>query len=359
MKSAIAFAAISAATISLQGCGDSGTTTVTPAPCSYDSDAVWTCPATLSTTFQDIHDGDSKNVTLENGVLTISGGGMGSPWSTSLNLDPSTCMGSVNFTVPNKPSPPDTNLTLTLLSSFASESSCSSPSNYVLSFSNPGDTNFVPLNQWVESSGSSTSGTNYTCFREDQMSTSKFYADMGDGDQKVVTTDCTGPGDTCAVTITPKGGTDVWTVSAELDKATCEGMVDFNVPGKPNPPSEPLKATVRISRWFNQKVMVEVDEMPAEYFIEFSGSDGSLLNQWVELGNPAILPTGFPTTTGGPTTAGPATTAGPNVTTMVPTSMAPMVTTSTVVAPTTTMAPMEPTTTTVTTTTTPPGIIVA
>jgi hypothetical protein len=250
-----------------------------------------------------MHDGDSKNVAIENGVMTISG----SNWQTSLILDHTTCIGSVDFNVPNKTSPPPTNLTLALLSSYASESSCNSPSSYVLSFSEPGDTNMFPLNQWVESSSGNQAGTNFTCFPEDQTARHAFFADMHDGDQKIVATDCSGTADTCSLTITPRNTTENWTVHAHVGKSNCSGMVNFDVPGKPNPPGTPLLATFRVSRWFGQPIMLEVDVNPAEYFIEFS-LDGSQVNQWVEVGNPGVLPTGLPTTAAPTTASGPTTT---------------------------------------------------
>lgn len=331
MKSAIAAAALAIAGISLQGCGGDGTTT-TPDPggCTYDSTAMWECPTTLSATFQDIHDGDSKNVTIENGVMTISG----SNWHTSLNLDPRTCIGSVDFNVPNKTNPPPTNLTLALMSSFASESSCNSPSTYVLSFSGPGDTTMLPLNQWVEQGGSNQIGTNFTCFPEDQAARTWFYADMGDGDQKVVVTDCSGTADTCSLTITPKTTAENWTIHGQVSKSNCSGMVNFDVPGKPNPPPFPLLATFRVSRWFSQPIMLKVDLNPAEYFIEWS-HDGSQLNQWAEVHNQDVLPTGLPTTAAptGTTTGAPTTTGGPTTTPAAPG------TATTTAAPTTTGAP--------------------
>jgi hypothetical protein len=233
-----------------------------------------------------MHDGDTKNVTIGDGVMTISG----SNWVTSLNLDQANCSGSVNFTVPNKTDHPDGNLTVVLLSSYASESSCQSASNYVMSFSMPGDTGYAPVNQWIESSGNTQSGTNYTCFPEDQTARSHFYSDMHDGDQKVIVMDCTAPGETCSLHITPKNATEVWNITASIYKSNCSGMVDFNVPGKPSPPPWPLLATFRVSRWFGQPVVVNQDVNPMEYFIEFS-HDGEQLNQWVEVGNPDVLPT--------------------------------------------------------------------
>lgn len=74
--------------------------------------------------------------------------------------------------------------------------------------------------------------------------------------------------------------TAAWSVMAILDEATCSGTVDFRVPGNPNPPPNPLTATVSSS------LAVEQDcKSPLKYVIGFSdpaGSPGALVNQWVQ-----------------------------------------------------------------------------
>jgi len=235
------------------------------------------------TNFADMHDGDTKDVELANGVLTISD--PGGSWQTQLDLDPTTCSGQVDFNVPGKPNPPDENLTLAMLSSFASESSCSSSSNYVLSFSEVGDTGYTPVNQWVQPTGTQVPGTNYTCFPEDQTSRNTFYVDVGAGDQKIVKTSCSSA--TCTVEITPKTGDASWTITGNIDRTTCSGMVD----GTPAGMQASLRASFRVSRWFGQTILMDADTSPLEYFLEFTDPDGTQVNQWVELGNPDILPT--------------------------------------------------------------------
>jgi len=230
-----------------------------------------------------MHDGDAKDVELANGVLTISD--PNGAWQTQLNLDSTTCSGQVDFNVPGKLNPPPGNLTLAMLSSFASESSCSSPSNYVLSFSEVGDTGYKPVNQWVESAGTPVSGTNYTCFPEDQASRNTFYIDVVSGDQKIVKTDCNST--MCSVEITPKTG-DMWTITTNINMTTCTGMVDGSLAGMP----ESLLASFRVSRWFGQTILMDAATSPLEYFIEFVEPDSGIqVNQWVELGNSDILPT--------------------------------------------------------------------
>ena len=64
------------------------------------------------------------------------------------------------------------------------------------------------------------------------------FQDMHDGDQKrVVVKDST-------LTILPHGNNETWVVKSDLDVKTCTASVDFNVPGKPNPPPVDLLATI-------------------------------------------------------------------------------------------------------------------
>merc|ERR1712224_733460 len=60
------------------------------------------------------------------------------------------------------------------------------------------------------------------------------FADMHDGDKKQVTVKGTD------MTITPADNNQKWMVKAKLDGDSCVALVDFNVPGKPNPPPRKL-----------------------------------------------------------------------------------------------------------------------
>lgn len=63
--------------------------------------------------FQDMHDGDQKQVTLEDGRLSILPYANNETWATYSDFDDTSCSASVDFNVPNKPSPPPINLTAT------------------------------------------------------------------------------------------------------------------------------------------------------------------------------------------------------------------------------------------------------
>ena len=58
---------------------------------------------------------------------------------------------------------------------------------------------------------------------------------LADGDSKTVTLTA----DT--ITIEPYGNNETWTVTAPWDISACTGMVNFTVPGKPDPPPVNLK----------------------------------------------------------------------------------------------------------------------
>ena len=64
---------------------------------------------------------------------------------------------------------------------------------------------------------------------------SMVYADMSDGDSKTLTLTA----DT--LTIEPFGNNETWVVTAPWDPIACAGMVNFSVPGKPDPPPVELK----------------------------------------------------------------------------------------------------------------------
>eukprot|EP00729_Bicosta_minor_P017123 gene17123-2500_t len=72
---------------------------------------------------------------------------------------------------------------------------------------------------------------------------SKVFLDMGDGDEKMVSV---ADG---MITIVPHGNNETWKVTAQVKGNTpggqCTALVDFDVPGKPNPP--PIK--LLISYW--------------------------------------------------------------------------------------------------------------
>ncbi|CAE7658806.1 SOQ1 [Symbiodinium pilosum] len=103
---------------------------------------------------------------------------------------------------------------------------------------------------------------------------------MHDGDKKEVTI-ASG-----SVTIKPSGNTQTWTVKADLDPKTCQALIDFNVPGKPNPPPVKLLMTY----W--SAIGDEASTAQEKATFEFTDPSGKLassqtpLNSWLSLGTP-------------------------------------------------------------------------
>ena len=62
------------------------------------------------------------------------------------------------------------------------------------------------------------------------------FADIHDGDMKKVRLSA----DSKTVTIEPYNNTQTWAVTAPWSTVSCNASVNFNVPGKPNPPPVPL-----------------------------------------------------------------------------------------------------------------------
>ena len=107
------------------------------------------------------------------------------------------------------------------------------------------------------------------------------FMDMHDGDCKSVTRD----GDT--MTIKPHDNNETWVVHALVDSTDCSATVDFNVPGKPNPPSVNLTATF----W----LMVPPSTSTPKIALVFTDPSGTLadsampLNTWIQCCNSTAL----------------------------------------------------------------------
>lgn len=99
------------------------------------------------------------------------------------------------------------------------------------------------------------------------------FADMHDGDRKEVTISGS------HMTIRPSGNNQSWVVHTEVNCATGEANIDFDVPGKPSPPPVNLTGTLwKTIGMPGEKVVIE--------FTDPSGTiakKGAPVNQWVEL----------------------------------------------------------------------------
>ena len=101
------------------------------------------------------------------------------------------------------------------------------------------------------------------------------FADMHDGDQKAASLQ------ESTITIKPFNNTQKWIVEARWDAVHCNASVDFNVPGKPNPPPVPLTLTYYLG--------TGGEGQPALRTVVFTDPTGKLapagmpLNAWIEI----------------------------------------------------------------------------
>merc|ERR1712187_205082 len=95
---------------------------------------------------------------------------------------------------------------------------------------------------------------------------------MHDGDQKAITISGS------KMTIKPHANNQSWVVETTWDPQRCAAIVNFDVPGKPNPP--PVSLTVTLWTSYSSK-----GEKKTEF--EFTDPSGKLpagpLNRWVQL----------------------------------------------------------------------------
>jgi len=224
------------------------------------------------TVFADMHDGDEKEVTIENGAMTIKPANSEAVWVVNTQIDCKTNQAVVDFNVPGKDDHPPVPLIATL---YASLSEKQSKTTIVFTDSSGQivDDPSLPLNQWV-SETSVHNAHRFSC----PDSLLVVFQDMHDGDEKAVKIDGT------AVTITPNGSDQRWTVKATLDQESCTALVDFDVPGKDDHPPVPLLATY----WSESAA-------PGDHRVafEFTDPSGTLadpakaLNRWIALSSDA------------------------------------------------------------------------
>jgi len=232
------------------------------------------CPDKLHAVYDDMHDGDRKEISISGTSLTIRPSGNTQTWVVKGLLNPTSCSALIDFNVPGKPSPPPVKLLLSLRRSYNGEWT-------EFEFTDPSGAlaaKDFPLNHWLQDPASPPEPQK----RHDipcPTSLRAVYADMHDGDKKEITIAGT------SLTIKPSGNNQTWTVKSTIDPASCAATIDFNVPGKPGPPPVNLKAAMMYS------VNPELGPPPVGIKSEFVFTDpsGTLaapsmpLNQWVEV----------------------------------------------------------------------------
>eukprot|EP00929_Paragymnodinium_shiwhaense_P054197 TRINITY_DN27158_c0_g1_i2.p1 TRINITY_DN27158_c0_g1~~TRINITY_DN27158_c0_g1_i2.p1 ORF type:complete len:252 (-),score=43.95 TRINITY_DN27158_c0_g1_i2:141-896(-) len=220
--------------------------------------------------FADIFDGDKKAVALQNGELNIKPSGNDQTWMISSVFDYESETATIDFNVPGKKNLPPVNFTATYWNL-----QTATHKKAIFEFTDPAGTmakeGDYPLDHWVQHP--------VTEHRSDvgcPPSGTLVMADLHDGDKKVVSVH---EGSPRTMTIKPFGNKQNWIVTARLDSEACSAMVNFNVPGKPNPPPVPLLAS-----WGRLTRNASGPEF--EVVLEFTDPTGTLapigypLNQW-------------------------------------------------------------------------------
>ena len=202
------------------------------------------CLGNQPSVFRDPHDGDFKVITEPYPYLAfeIQPYKNNESWVVYGKFDDN-CVATVDFNVPNKPNPPPVNLTMTMYimqyegipNRLGFE--CTDPSSTLAPANRP--INFWVLHKWPKPD------TVERILKDRKMNfsnsesciDSQVVNDMHDGDQKSLTVKG------ASLRITPHGSQQKWSVDSKFD-STCAANVNFDVPGKPNPPPVPLKAEV-------------------------------------------------------------------------------------------------------------------
>lgn len=220
-------------------------------------------PVVVSGIYNDMHDGDSKNVVLSGDHdILISSTNKTQTWKVEGMLHED-CGNTFNFDVPGKPNPPPKpiqgrfvamhNLATSKLTSFGG----------LWSFE---DDKIV--NVWIHpKTGSEEDGRARSACVPDIIN--GVYDDMHDGDSKLVQMDASR-----SVTITSCDKSQKWVVKGQL-KDDCQNLFNFNVPGKPNPPPELIHGEFVAMRTLGTSKLVSSGTL-------WSFSDGKVVNAWVK-----------------------------------------------------------------------------
>jgi hypothetical protein len=222
--------------------------------------------------FHDMHDGDMKQIEASGFAFQITPFNNSETWAVYGYFDVN-CVAVVNFSVPGKPNPPPSNLTMTM---WVMESTDIKRNKLGFEFTDPTGKlgpsdkplNFWIMDKWPKPVIESKKPQHESCLQQNNL----IVNDIHDGDEKEVDSGRSG-----AIHITPYQNNQTWSVDATFDEQ-CIASVNFQVPGKPNPPSVPLAARV----WGMSSVAGK-----SKNVLEFTDPSGTLapptlpLNVWV------------------------------------------------------------------------------
>lgn len=239
------------------------------------------CIPSIPLVLDDIHDGDQKMMkAVTSDTFTIQSYPNTTQWEVKGQWDIN-CAALIDFNVPGKENPPPNDVKISV---WVMQSAYMSTMKLGFEFSDPMGQlapKNEPINVWISAALPSlsesifdhvkvptrTQGSPciYTPYHKD-----KVFDDMHDSDQKGVLVE------KAEVTIKPHDNDQEWVVKSTFDE-NCVATVDFDVPGKPNPPPHPLTLSI----WDMASVTGEVQV--AMVFTEPQAGPpvGPPLNIWV------------------------------------------------------------------------------
>lgn len=225
--------------------------------------------------FADMHDGDEKVVSIQDGTMIIT-----SAYQKFVTpIDCSTHKAMVNASWSGHAPVP---IQATLYTSW---SVAGEKTTIIFTDTNGQlvDNPEFPLNQWVQETPTKPE-RKFRCPTEVSLD----FQDVHDGDAKHV--EIKGE----EMIITPVGsdphwGPVAWKVKAKFDQKSCSALVDFDVAGKTDHPPVPLLATY----WFDENQMAYAKEYRET--LEFTDPSGTLaeasmpLNRWIQQVDDAVI----------------------------------------------------------------------
>jgi hypothetical protein len=209
-------------------------------------------PVLAPVQFHDMHDGDMKQIEADiDNHFVITPYNNTESWNITGTLDEN-CTAMIDFHVPGKPAYPPVPLLATM---WILGSSDDKLTKLGFEFTDPSGTLAPPtqsVNFWVQHEW--PHGTSMPvglpkpvpnpswCIYTPALKPAPVFNDMHDGDAKEIRVSGSRL-DKDKLTIKPHGNSQKWTVVATFD-SDCIANVNFDVPGKPNPPPVPLAARV-------------------------------------------------------------------------------------------------------------------
>ena len=216
------------------------------------------CLPTIPLILKDIHDGDQKVIkSVEWNTFTIHSYPNTSEWKIEGQWDIN-CVALINFNVPGKKEHPPVPLKMTMWIM----KNVGHPSAVKLGFefTDPSETlapKTQPLNIWMSAALSGPAlldqyshqlqlsipkRTNHnlqssTCIYTGPHRQAEIFNDIIEGDMKAITVYKE------TLSIKPSNTTQKWDIEATFSD-DCSTIIDFNVPGYPNPPKAPLQGVV-------------------------------------------------------------------------------------------------------------------